>query len=93
MQNEAHKLTLVKRLMMKILNLILAILLEFQNIKAFLQKVIFQIGLKQFSSLENLKALSCGHMLLAILKSKKLLEYFRKKIFQKKIKNSVDLNK
>ena len=32
---------------MKILNLKLMILLKYQNVKAFLQKVIFQIGLKK----------------------------------------------
>ena len=32
---------------MKILDLKLMILLEYQNIKAFLQKAIFQIGLKK----------------------------------------------
>ena len=40
-----HILTLVKKLMMKILNLKLVILLEYQNIKTFLQKTMFQIGL------------------------------------------------
>ena len=37
-------LTLVKKLMMKILNLILVILLEYQNIKVFLQSAKFQIS-------------------------------------------------
>ena len=40
--NQAHILTLVKKLIMKILNLNLVILLEYQNIKPFLQ-----IGLKK----------------------------------------------
>ena len=35
-------------LMMKILNLKLVIMLEYQNIKTFLQKVMFQTGLKKF---------------------------------------------
>ena len=39
-------LTLVKKLMMKILNLILVILLEYQNIKVFLQSAKFQISWK-----------------------------------------------
>ena len=39
-------LTLVKKLMMKILNLILMILLEYQNIKVFLQSAKFQISWK-----------------------------------------------
>ena len=48
-------LTLVKKLMMKILNLILVILLEYQNIKTRLQKVMFQIGVKKFLWLKKLK--------------------------------------
>ena len=69
-------MTLVKKLMMKILNLKLVILLEYQNIKTFLQKVMFQIGLKKILWLEKLKALSHGQMLLVIWKVKKLLERF-----------------
>ena len=34
--------------MIKILNLKLVILLEYQNIKTFLQKPMFEIGLKSF---------------------------------------------
>ena len=41
-------LTLVKKLMMKTLSLKLVIYLEYQNIKIFLQKAMFQIGLKKF---------------------------------------------
>ena len=41
-------LTLVKKLIIKILNLKSGILLEYQNIKIFLQKVTLQIGLKRF---------------------------------------------
>ena len=37
-----------QKIMMKILNLKLVILLEYQNIKTFLQKLIFQIGLRKF---------------------------------------------
>ena len=36
------------KLIIKILNLKLVILLEYQNIKTFLQKAMFQIGLKKF---------------------------------------------
>ena len=42
-----HVLTLVKKIMMKILNLKLVMLLEYQNIKIFLQKNMFQIDLKK----------------------------------------------
>ena len=48
MQNQADILPLVKKLMINILNLLLVILLEYQNIKTFLQKAMFEIGLKKF---------------------------------------------
>ena len=41
-------LTLIRKLMINILNLKLVIPLEYQNIKTFLQKAMFQIGLKKF---------------------------------------------
>ena len=41
-------LTLVKKLMMNILNLKLVILLEYKNIKTFSQKAMFQISLMEF---------------------------------------------
>ena len=88
-----HKLTLVKKLMMNILNLKLGILLELQNVKTFLQKAIFQIGLKTFLLLQKLKILFRGHMLLVILKVKNLLERFTKQSFKKQIKKSLELQK
>ena len=48
--NQVHKFSLVKKLMKKILTLKLMILLEYQNIKTFLQKIVFQIGLKMLVS-------------------------------------------
>ena len=65
--------------MIKILNLKLVILLEYQNIKIFLQKAIFQIALKKIFLSQNLKILFHRHMLLVILKTKKLLQRFAKK--------------
>ena len=41
-------LTQIKKLIIKILNLKLEILLKYQNIKMYLQKVIFHIGQKKF---------------------------------------------
>ena len=52
--------------MMKILHLKLVMLLECQNIKLFLQKAMFQIGLKKFLLLQKLKILFRGHILLVI---------------------------
>ena len=51
--------------------------LEYQNKKTFLEKAMFQIDLK-FLWLKKLKTLFPGHMLLVILKEKKLLERFMK---------------
>ena len=70
--NETHILTLVKKLIIKILNLKLLILIEYQNIKILLQKATLQIGLKTILWLKTLQILWRGHMLLMILKEKKL---------------------
>ena len=72
-------MTLVNKLIIKILNLKLAALLEYQNIKIFLQNVTFQISLKKLFVVEKLKILFQWHMLLMILMEKKLLERFTKK--------------
>ena len=67
---------------------------EYQNFKLFLQMPIFQIGLKKFLWLKNLKkTFSRGHMLLVILMKKKCLERFTKKSCKKQIKMSLDLRK
>ena len=79
------KPTLAEKLKIKILNLKLVILLEYQNIKIFLRKILLIIGLKKFLSLQKLKILCCGHMLLVILKAKELLERFKKKKKKKRI--------
>ena len=44
-----HILNILKKLMIKILNLKLVIILQYQNTKTFLLKDILQIGLKTFS--------------------------------------------
>ena len=54
----------------------------------------FQICLhKKFLSLKKLNTLCLRHMLLGILKAKKLLERFAKKNCQKQIKKSLELKK
>ena len=53
----------------------------------------FQIGLKKFLLLEKLKILCFGHMLLVILKIKKLLDRFSKKTCEKQIKKGLELKK
>ena len=72
---------------MKFLNLKLVILLEHQNIKTFLQKAMFQIGLKKFFSLKTLKTQCHGHMLLLVSMEKKCLERLTKKNCKKKKEN------
>ena len=49
-------LTLVRKLIIKILNIKLAILLKYQNIKTFLQNVSFQIGLKKFFVIKKVES-------------------------------------
>ena len=71
----------------------LVILLEYQNIKTFLQKAMFQIGLKKFLWLKKLKILFHGHLLLVILEEEKLLERFMKTNCEKQIKKSLELKK
>ena len=80
----------VKKLMIKILNLKWVIMLEYQNIIIFLKKFTLQIDLKKFLWWRKLKVLCCGHMLLIILK-KKLLECFAKNNCKKQIKKSLEL--
>ena len=84
MNNQAHILTLVKKIM--ILNLKLLILLEYENIKIFLQKAMFQIGLKKFLLLQKVKTLCRGHILLVILKAKKFWNVLQKIITKNKSK-------
>ena len=82
-----------KKINDKDLDLKLVILLEYQNIKIFLQKVTLQIGLKKFFWLKNLKTLFLRHMLSLILIEKKLLECFAKQNYKKQIKKSWELKK
>ena len=55
--------SLVKKLITKIRNLKLVILLEFQNIKTIWQKAMFQISLKKFLWLKSLKKISVDMLL------------------------------
>ena len=55
MKNQTRILTLVKKLIIKILRVKLVTLLEYQNTKTVLQKIALQIGLKKFLWLKKLK--------------------------------------
>ena len=56
-------MTLVKKLITKILNSELVILLQYQNIKTSLQKVTLKIGPKKFLWLRKFKILCRGHVI------------------------------
>ena len=88
-----HILTLVKNLMIKILNLKLVKLLEYKNTKTFLLKVTLQIGLKKFLWLKMLKILLRGYLLLMISTVKTWLELFTKINCKKQIKKNLELKK
>ena len=79
--------------MINIVNLKLLILLEYESIKTFLQKVTLQIGLKRILWLKRLKLLYRGHILLMILMEKNLSERFNKKNCKKQIKKNLELKK
>ena len=68
-------------------------LLEYQNIKTFLQKAMFQIGLKKILWLKKLKTLWCEHILLVVLTENKFLHCFTKNICKNQIKNNLELKK
>ena len=77
-------ITIVKKLMIKILNLKLVILLEYQNIKTFLQKVTFQIGLKNFLWLKKLKILCPEHVVINNLNGEEIVWTFYENYLEKK---------
>ena len=58
--------------------------------KIFLLKDVLQISLKKFLWLNKLKMQFHGHMLLMILKVKKLLELFMKKNFKRLTRNNLE---
>ena len=90
---DVKSITLVKALMVKILPLKLVILIEYQNIKIFLQKTMFKVGLKKFLLLQKLKILSRGYMLLVTLTAQKFLERFTKNTCKKQFEKILELRK
>ena len=80
-----------EKIMVKILNLKLEIRLEYQNINFFLQKSMFQIGLKTrlWLKKKKLKTLCFGYMLLLVILTKKnVLEHSTEKNWENQIKKS-----
>ena len=68
---------------MKILNLKLVILLEYQNIKIFSQKGMFQIGLKKFFVITKVKNTVPWTYVFNDLKDEEFVGVFYKKELQK----------
>ena len=95
MENQAHILTLAKKINQKDckFNICDIVRKSKYKIKTILQNAIFQIGLKKFFLLQKLKIQSCGNMLLVILKAQRLLELFTKKNNKKQIEKSLELKK
>ena len=73
MQSQAYIVTLIEKIIKTALNSKSVIMLEYQNIKVFFQKAMFQTGLKKFLWLKKLKIRCSGHMLLMVSTEKNLL--------------------
>ena len=84
----------IKKLIIKILNFKLVILLEYQNILTISPtSYVPETGLKKFLWFKYLKTLCDEYMLLVILTEKGLLERFTKKSYKNQIKKSLELKK
>ena len=81
-----------KEVNVKILNLKLVILLQYQNMKMFLQMFTLQIGLKKFLWLKNLKML-CTWLMTYVINDLSGEEIFTKTNCQKETKKSLELKK
>ena len=90
--NQTYILTLVKKLMIKILNLKLVISLEYQNIQTFLQKAMFQI-FEQVFVIKKAKNIVLWTFVISNLNGEKTVGTFYGKELQKQIKKSLDLKK
>ena len=86
-------MTLVKELIIKILNLKLVIWLEYQNIKTFLQKVTIQVCLNKLFVIKKAKNTVSWTIIINDLQGGELLERFVEKNFKKQIKNNLKLKK
>ena len=96
MLNQSHILSLVNKLIIKILHFILTklvILLEYQNIKTFLLKALFQIGLKMFLLLKKVKSAVPETYVISDIKAEETVGTFYLKELQKTNENSFELKK
>ena len=80
--------------MMKILNLKLVILVEYQHIKIFLQYTKFQIGCEEVFLIKTVKKKTVPWAYInGVLKGQEIAGKFHKKELQKQIKKSLELKK
>ena len=77
--------------MIKIVNLKLVILLEYRNIKIFLEKITLQIGVKKLLWLKKIQKHCVMAMLLVILMEKNFWTVLRKRIAKNELKSSMAL--
>ena len=73
---------LIRKIIRKVLNIKLVVMLEYQNIKIFLQKAMFQIGLKKCLLLQKLKKTVLWAYVISGLNGEEISGTFYKKEFQ-----------
>ena len=83
MKNQTRILTLVKKLIIKILRVKLVTLLEYQNTKTVLQKIALQIGLKKILWLKKLKNTLLRTYVIKNFNDKEFIATFYEKVSQK----------
>ena len=84
---------MIKKLMIKILNLKLVILLEYQNIKIILQKFTLQIGLKKFFVIKKVKKFCAVTYVISDLNGEEIVGTFYENSCKKQIKENLELKK
>ena len=73
---------LIRKIIRKVLNIKLVVMLEYQNIKIFLQKAMFQIGIKKRLLLQKLKKTVLWTYVISDLNGEEISGTFYKKEFQ-----------
>ena len=83
-----------KKLMIEILNLKLVILLEYQNIKAFLQEAMFQFWSEEVFVITKVKnTVPCRYVISDLKRGKIVGTFYDKELQKKQIKKSLELKK
>ena len=73
---------LIRKIIRKVLNIKLVVMLEYKNIKIFLQKAMFQIGIKKHLLLQKLKKTVLWTYVISDLNGEEISGTFYKKEFQ-----------